>query len=159
VHQHALNYKADHVLIERHNGSESLIFNIHEHTSLHWDGIKPLCSKEARMDQETSTIEQGRIFLPQKAEWLEPFRAEVTAFPEGEFDDQVDSLSQFLYWLRLGGPERPCGRYGLGNPGGPVGFPPKKVSSVGSGSRVTLCGPRRSGVFDLRGIDLGSFRL
>ncbi len=29
---------------------------------------------------------------------LDEFKAEIMAFPNGRFDDQVDSLSQFLGW-------------------------------------------------------------
>jgi hypothetical protein len=43
-------------------------------------------------------IEAGQVFLPEDAPWLEDFKAEVLAFPYGRFDDQVDSLSQFLSW-------------------------------------------------------------
>ncbi len=38
------------------------------------------------------------MLLPERAPWLDDFRLEVLAFPYGRFDDQVDSLSQFLTW-------------------------------------------------------------
>ena len=39
------------------------------------------------------------MHLPEEAPWLVDFEKEVLAFPNGKFDDQVDSLSQFLRWL------------------------------------------------------------
>ena len=36
--------------------------------------------------------------LPRSAPWLEQLRHELQAFPDGRYDDQVDSLSQFLNW-------------------------------------------------------------
>ena len=38
------------------------------------------------------------MILPEAAPWLDDFKAEILAFPNGRFDDQVDSLSQFLGW-------------------------------------------------------------
>ncbi len=43
-------------------------------------------------------IEAGHVLLPKSAPWLDDFLLEVLAFPYGRFDDQVDSLSQFLTW-------------------------------------------------------------
>ena len=43
-------------------------------------------------------IEAGQVILPESAPWLDEFKAEIMAFPNGRFDDQVDSLSQFLGW-------------------------------------------------------------
>jgi predicted phage terminase large subunit-like protein len=43
-------------------------------------------------------FEAGHVYLPQKASWLEAFQEEVLAFPVGRYDDQVDSVSQFLTW-------------------------------------------------------------
>ena len=34
-----------------------------------------------------------------QAEWLGELRAELMQFPYGRYDDQVDSLSQFLNWV------------------------------------------------------------
>lgn len=36
--------------------------------------------------------------LPERAAWIGDFQVEVLQFPQGRFDDQVDSLSQFLAW-------------------------------------------------------------
>ena len=42
------------------------------------------------------SIERGHVLVPKSAPWLDAFRSELQAFPNGIHDDQVDSLSQFL---------------------------------------------------------------
>lgn len=52
------------------------------------------------MMAESPAIEAGRVFIPKEASWLAEFQHEVVTFPKATYDDQVDSLSQFLYWAR-----------------------------------------------------------
>jgi len=68
--------------------------------------FKPDYDKITRMSAQSARIENGQVHLPQCAPWLEDFRTELLQFPKGRFDDQVDSLSQFLNWVE----QRP--RYG-----------------------------------------------
>ena len=51
------------------------------------------------MSIESLKIESGEVRLPQNASWKETFLAETAAFPNGKYDDQVDSLSQALMWV------------------------------------------------------------
>jgi predicted phage terminase large subunit-like protein len=62
--------------------------------------IEPEGDKIVRMSAGSACIEDGRVFLPQKAPWLDIFRSEVLAFPNGAHDDQVDALSQLINWSR-----------------------------------------------------------
>jgi predicted phage terminase large subunit-like protein len=55
--------------------------------------------KVTRMSAQSAKIEAGHVFLPRRAEWLDDFRAELLQFPYGRYDDQVDSMSQFLNWI------------------------------------------------------------
>jgi hypothetical protein len=48
---------------------------------------------------QTAKIEAGQVFLPERAAWLRDFQAEMKQFPNGRYDDQVDSVSQFLNWI------------------------------------------------------------
>jgi predicted phage terminase large subunit-like protein len=48
------------------------------------------------MARHTARIEAGSVFLPKHALWLNDFRVEVLAFPQGRYNDQVDALSQAL---------------------------------------------------------------
>ena len=58
--------------------------------------LGPKKSKEERAAVQSLKIEQGRVYLPVQAEWLEAFERELLAFPSGRYDDQVDSMVQFL---------------------------------------------------------------
>jgi hypothetical protein len=56
--------------------------------------------KIMRMHSVTSTIENGFVHLPEKAAWLAEYLHELVTFPNGRFDDQVDSTSQALDWFK-----------------------------------------------------------
>ncbi len=58
--------------------------------------------KIMRMRSVTSTIENGFVHIPDKAEWLGTYLHELSTFPNGKFDDQVDSTSQALDWYKSG---------------------------------------------------------
>ena len=55
-----------------------------------------------RLHSVTSTIENGFLYLPEKAEWLAEYLHEMTSFLKGKFDDQCDSTSQALDWIKSG---------------------------------------------------------
>jgi predicted phage terminase large subunit-like protein len=61
-------------------------------------GRKPEGSKVDRMVAQSAKIEAGHVLLPKEADWLDTFLHELLAFPSGQHDDQVDSVSQFLKW-------------------------------------------------------------
>lgn len=56
--------------------------------------------KVTRMNTVTSTIENGFVHLPDKAPWLAEYLHELATFPKGKFDDQADSTSQALDWVK-----------------------------------------------------------
>jgi predicted phage terminase large subunit-like protein len=57
-------------------------------------------NKIMRMHSSSSSIENGFVYLPEKAEWLGEYLHEFRLFPKGKHDDQVDSTSQALDWVR-----------------------------------------------------------
>ncbi len=57
-------------------------------------------SKEVRWQAVTPLLEAGRVKLPQQADWLPDYEAELLHFPQGAHDDAVDSTSQYLNWVR-----------------------------------------------------------
>ena len=61
-------------------------------------GVKPEGGKLERMAAQSAKIEAGQVHLPKDAPWLGEFLSELLAFPRGRHDDQVDSVSQFLFW-------------------------------------------------------------
>ena len=66
-------------------------------------GRKPEGSKVDRMVAQSAKIEAGHVYFPRDADWLDTFLLELLAFPNGRYDDQVDSVSQFLNWYCLSG--------------------------------------------------------
>ena len=61
--------------------------------------FQPEGDKVTRMHAQSAKIEAGHVYVPRRAPWLEDFRTELLQFPKGRYDDQVDSLSQFLNWI------------------------------------------------------------
>jgi predicted phage terminase large subunit-like protein len=58
--------------------------------------ITPMRDKITRLHTVSNVVEQGRVLLPLNATWLDDFKIELIQFPYGKFNDQIDSLSQFL---------------------------------------------------------------
>ena len=51
---------------------------------------RPQSDKIMRLHAQTAMIENGFVHLPEQAPWLAPYLAELTAFPNGKHDDQVE---------------------------------------------------------------------
>lgn len=65
--------------------------------------INPVIGKEERMMSQVERLYEGFAKIPREAPWLSDLQEEFRSFPEGHYDDQVDSVSQFLrYAYRLG---------------------------------------------------------
>ena len=62
------------------------------------------------MHVQTAMIENGFVHLPKEAGWLAEYIHELTIFPNGKHDDQVDSTAQMLDWFKQAGRE-PGGLY------------------------------------------------
>jgi predicted phage terminase large subunit-like protein len=56
--------------------------------------------KIMRMHAQTATIENGLVYLPREAPWLDEYLHELITFPKGKYDDQVDATAQALDWLK-----------------------------------------------------------
>jgi predicted phage terminase large subunit-like protein len=59
--------------------------------------------KLMRLHTEAISFENGHVFVPKQAPWLNEYIAELTSFPGTKFDDQVDSTTQFLDYMRKPG--------------------------------------------------------
>ena len=89
-------HKANLVIVEAVGSGKSLWQNLaNNHT--HWlKAIKPESSKQDRASKQTPKFERGEVYIPNAAPWLKAFEHELLAFPQSKFDDQVDSVTQFL---------------------------------------------------------------
>jgi hypothetical protein len=64
-------------------------------------GYVPKVDKRTRLNCTTYLIENGSVFLPGTAAWLAEYLHELTTFPNGKDDDQADSTSQALDWIKV----------------------------------------------------------
>jgi predicted phage terminase large subunit-like protein len=87
------------VLIEDAASGQSLIQEFQRDTKIPLLPVKADRDKVVRAYSVTPLIEAGRVYLPEWADWLYDYVEELSAFPNGQFDDQVDSTTQALGWL------------------------------------------------------------
>src|SRR3954469_7939613 len=93
-------WNADLVLVEYAGSGISLVQQLRQDDPRAWryTGYRPRQEKFMRFEAQTARLETGKYRVPQAAPWLAEFRRELLAFPMGKYDDQVDSLVQFLEW-------------------------------------------------------------
>jgi predicted phage terminase large subunit-like protein len=95
---HAEAYAATAVLIEDASSGAPLIQDLIHEGKLRPIPVRPDHDKIVRLEAQSAVIEAGHVLLPETAPWLGDFLLEILSFPYGRYDDQVDSLSQFLTW-------------------------------------------------------------
>jgi len=102
VRSQAARFKAQTILIEDKASGTQLIQELRNEAVF---GIKsyqprPRSDKRMRLHEQATGFENGLIYLPSNAPWLSEYRLELTTFPGSKYDDQVDSTSQALDYLR-----------------------------------------------------------
>lgn len=97
---HAARFSPDAVLIEDKASGQSLLQDLRRETGLPVIACMPDADKLTRFARVTPLMEAGKIALPVHAPWLAAFEAELSSFPDGAHDDQVDVVSQYLNWVR-----------------------------------------------------------
>ena len=88
------------VLIEDKASGTQLIQELIEDGIYAVTRYKPEGDKLMRLHAQTGTIENGFVYLPHEAHWLPDYLHELTTFPGAKYDDQVDSTSQAIAWLK-----------------------------------------------------------
>lgn len=109
VREQAAMHTVDVVLIEDKASGTQLIQELSD------DGMNAVTrynpesglTKQMRMNAQTGVIENGLVYLPKAAEWLDAYVHELTTFPAAKHDDQVDSTAQALHWIKMGRPKTP----------------------------------------------------
>ena len=61
--------------------------------------ITPSENKAGRLRKHRKIIRSGMVSLSKTGSWVSEFVTELTLFPYGAFDDQVDAMTQFLDWI------------------------------------------------------------
>lgn len=131
IPRHADAWGAEQIILERSGIGIGLLQQYYRELDPAQQRYKhhaPKGDKATRLHQVGRYIADGRVYLPEEAPWLDAFVRELQAFPNGKYDDQVDSLSQVLLWLWHRAPPPPSGMFGNG--GGPENGPAE--------SRVTV---------------------
>jgi predicted phage terminase large subunit-like protein len=104
-------FNADVVLIEDKASGTQLIQELIEDGCHAVTRYQPTIEKIMRLNAQTGMIESGFVYIPEAASWLAEFLHELTVFPKGKHDDQVDSTAQFLDWFKT--PMRSWGDFEL----------------------------------------------
>lgn len=100
VVEQARLYQPETILIEEKSSGIALIQDLISDGIRNIRGYRPKDDKVMRMHAQTATIENGFVFLPRQASWVADYLHEMSSFPLGKHDDQVDSTSQFLDWAK-----------------------------------------------------------
>ncbi len=78
----------------------ALLSELRRTTGIEIIGVPAQNSKEARAEAVAPMLEAGRVWLPERASWLDEWVHEHLRFPGGAHDDQVDTTSLALLKLR-----------------------------------------------------------
>jgi predicted phage terminase large subunit-like protein len=93
-------FNATEVLIEDKSSGTQLIQELIADGCHGVTCYRPECDKIMRLHAQTAMIENGFVHIPETAPWLAEYLHEMTVFPKGKHDDQVDSTGQFLDWFK-----------------------------------------------------------
>ncbi|HJY93034.1 MAG TPA: phage terminase large subunit, partial [Candidatus Acidoferrum sp.] len=100
VRTHAALWEAKNVLIEDKASGTQLCQELIQEGMHSVKKCQSTLDKGTRMLTVTPTIENGFVYLPEKAPWLSQYLHEMATFPNGKHDDQADSTSQALDWMK-----------------------------------------------------------
>src|SRR5271166_4217450 len=103
VREQCQAFEASVVLIEDKASGTQLIQELIQEGLHAVTRYQPQSDKVMRMHAQTAMIENGFVHLPKEAVWLAEYLHELTAFPRGRHDDQVDSTAQMLDWFKQAG--------------------------------------------------------
>lgn len=100
VREQAQAFEASVVLIEDKASGTQLIQDLIAEGLYAVTRYAPEGDKVMRLHAQTGVIENGFVYLPREAPWLPEFLHELSSFPNGKYDDEVDSMSQALDWIK-----------------------------------------------------------
>lgn len=88
-------YKCNRRYVERKANGAALIDSL-KHSVPGIIAVSPTDSKIQRVYAVSSKFESGNVYLPANARWVDSYIYELTTFPGGTNDDQVDATTQVL---------------------------------------------------------------
>lgn len=96
----ALEWRPSAILIEDKASGQSLIQELRQATRFPVIPIQVDSDKISRAHAASPMVEAGRVFLPQSATWLADYLDELSQFPVAVHDDQTDSTTHALNYIR-----------------------------------------------------------
>ena len=94
LHQRWRRVGSNYALLIENKGSGMSLIQDMQRDNIHALAVDPEGEKTICMNAQTARIEAGS--LPRQAHWRDEFRKEISAFPNGRHNDQVDAFSQGL---------------------------------------------------------------
>jgi predicted phage terminase large subunit-like protein len=100
--EQAKRHDAKNIVIEDKASGTQLIQDLNSEFVYGINAYKapPGADKTMRLHAQTAMFENGFVLLPRNAPWLADYMKELTSFPGTRHDDQVDSTTQFLDYIR-----------------------------------------------------------
>ncbi|WDM84852.1 phage terminase large subunit [Ehrlichia sp. JZT12] len=95
----ANNWKPNAILIEKKASGLQIIQELGDMSTIPIIGITPTTNKITRFYKIIPLFESRKIFLPYDSPWLSDFEQELLSFPNTQYDDQIDSMTQYLHWI------------------------------------------------------------
>jgi predicted phage terminase large subunit-like protein len=125
----AERFSAREIVIEDKSSGTQLIQDLTNERMLDVLGYKPPpgADKVMRLHACSDRFENGRVFLPANASWLDEYVVELVGFPGTKYDDQVDSTTQA--WILCGRTMswRPTSRRSVDSAGSSIGATAQKT--------------------------------
>lgn len=100
VKELAEQFEPHKILIEDKASGQSLIQTLKSETRLPIKAVTPNGDKVTRAHLVTPKLEAGKVWIPERANWLDAFITETSEFPMAAHDDVVDSVTQALFHLK-----------------------------------------------------------
>jgi predicted phage terminase large subunit-like protein len=88
------------ILIEDKASGQGLVQDLEAETTLPVIAIQPESDKIVRANRAAPTVQAGNIYLPLDKPWTAALVDKLCAFPGVKFDDDVDSFTQYINWVR-----------------------------------------------------------
>jgi predicted phage terminase large subunit-like protein len=116
VAEQAARHKPNSILIEDKASGTPLIQDLKRAGVFFIKAYEPpsQMDKVMRLHAQTAEIENGKVLLPRSAHWLRDYVQELISFPGSKHDDQVDSTTQALDYLRCNYSLEVWARWGRG---------------------------------------------
>lgn len=89
-------WKPSKVLIEDKASGTALIQNLRRNYSMPITAVQVSSDKVTRVQEIVGFIESGYVYIPEHAEWVSDYILELSRFPSGAHDDQVDVTSMAI---------------------------------------------------------------